>query len=129
MKPRLLMDDDEDELGRLLCRIAEDVGFIARHLTTAHGFLAAIEAEEPDLVILDLGLPEMDGVELMRVLAERGVHAEVLIMSGSDTRVRHSANRLGEARGLRMAGHVAKPIRVAELREMLAAVKERFDRR
>ena len=122
----LLMVDDEAELGKLICRVAEDVGFAARSTTTARDFLSALDEGEPDLVILDLGLPEMDGVELMRVLAERGTRAEVLIMSGSDTRVRHSANRLGEARGLQMAGQVAKPLRVAQLREMLGAARDRL---
>lgn len=122
----LLMVDDEAELGKLICRVAEDVGFSARSTTTARDFLHALDQSEPDLVILDLGLPEMDGVELMRVLAERGTRAEVLIMSGSDTRVRHSANRLGEARGLQMAGQLAKPLRMAQLREVLGAARDRL---
>lgn len=127
MPLQLLMVDDEEELGKLICRVAENIGFSARSTTNARDFLAALDVREPDLVILDLGLPEMDGIELMRVLAERGLRAEVLIMSGSDTRVRHSANRLGEARGLQMAGQVAKPIRVAQLRELLGAAKQRLE--
>lgn len=123
---RLLMVDDEIELGKLICRVAEDMGFSARATANARDFLAAMEEQAPDLVILDLGLPETDGVELMRVLGERGVQAEVLIMSGSDTRVRHSANRLGEARGLRMAGQIPKPVRIAELRAILSGVIDRL---
>ena len=67
------------------------------------------------MVALDLGMPGMDGVELLRFLAEEGYRAPVLIISGFDRRVLERAFRLGQALGLTMAGPLEKPVRLEEL--------------
>ena len=71
------------------------------------------------MVALDLGMPGMDGVELLRFLADEGYRAPVLIISGFDRRVLESAFRLGEALGLQMAGPLEKPARLEELEAIL----------
>ena len=75
------------------------------------------------MVALDLGMPGMDGVELMRFLADEKYRAPVLIVSGFDRRVLESAFRLGEALGLNMVGPVEKPVRLEELEETLSQLK------
>ena len=72
---------------------------------------------------LDLGMPGMDGVELLRFLAEQDFQAPVLIISGFDRRVLESAFRLGEALGLTMAGPLEKPVRLEELENLLNRLK------
>ena len=59
----------------------------------------------------------MDGVELLRFLADEGFRAPVLIISGFDRRVLDSAFRLGAALGLHMVGPLEKPTRLEELEE------------
>jgi CheY-like chemotaxis protein len=75
------------------------------------------------MVALDLGMPGMDGIELLRFLADQDYKAPVLIVSGFDRRVLESAFRLGEALGLSMAGPVEKPVRFEELETMLEQLK------
>jgi CheY-like chemotaxis protein len=75
------------------------------------------------VVALDLGMPGMDGIELIRFLAAQNYSAPVLIVSGFDRRVLESAFRLGEALGLTMAGPVEKPVRFEVLEEMLSRLK------
>ena len=75
------------------------------------------------MVALDLGMPGMDGVELLRFLAEQNYSAPVLIVSGFDRRVLESAFRLGEALGLNMAGPVEKPVRLEDLETTLNELK------
>jgi CheY-like chemotaxis protein len=65
----------------------------------------------------------MDGVELLRFLAEKKYRAPVLIVSGFDRRVLESAFRLGEALGLIMAGPLEKPVRLEELERELHRLK------
>jgi hypothetical protein len=65
----------------------------------------------------------MDGVELLRFLADEEYRSPVLIVSGFDRRVLESAFRLGEALGLTMAGPVEKPVRLARLEELLTDLK------
>ena len=75
------------------------------------------------MVALDLGMPGMDGVELIRFLADQQYSAPVLIVSGFDRRVLESAFRLGAALGLTMVGPVEKPVRFEVLEEMLSRLK------
>ena len=75
--------------------------------------------DKPDMVALDLGMPGMDGVELLRFLADEQYHSPVLIVSGFDRRVLESAFRLGEALGLNMAGPVEKPVRLDAIEQVL----------
>jgi len=68
----------------------------------------------------------MDGVELLRFLAEQGSRAPVLIISGFDRRVLESAFRLGEALGLQMVGPLEKPVRFQELEQVLRELRASF---
>jgi YesN/AraC family two-component response regulator len=68
----------------------------------------------------------MDGVELLRFLAEEDSRATVLIISGFDRRVLESAFRLGEAMGLRMVGPLEKPVRFQELEQVLTELRSSF---
>ena len=122
-QPRLLLIDDEPTLAEFLASAAEESGFdpvIAGH---DQEFREAFLAQTPDMVALDLGMPGMDGVELIRFLADQDYSAPVLIVSGFDRRVLESAFRLGEALGLTMVGPVEKPVRFEVLEEMLSRLK------
>jgi len=121
--PRLLLIDDEPALAEFLASAAEESGF--EPVTTEHDqeFRDAFIAHRPDMVALDLGMPGMDGIELIRFLAAQNYSAPVLIVSGFDRRVLESAFRLGEALGLTMVGPVEKPVRFEVLEEMLSRLK------
>ena len=127
MPPRLLLIDDEPALADFLASAAVESGFdpvvAARDDEFRHSFLD----RQPDMVALDLGMPGMDGIELIRFLAEHHYRAPVLIVSGFDRRVLESAFRLGEALGLTMVGPVEKPIRLHELETIFAELKATLD--
>ena len=122
-QPRLLLIDDEPALAEFLASAARESGFDPIVTARDDEFRDAFVAEPPDMVALDLGMPGMDGVEMIRFLAEQDYEAPVLIVSGFDRRVLESAFRLGEALGLTMVGPVEKPVRFEVLREMLSRFK------
>ena len=122
-QPRLLLIDDEPALAQFLATAAEDCGFQPRITSRDEEFRDHFLADRPDMVALDLGMPGMDGVELLRFLAGEQYRAPVLIVSGFDRRVLESAFRLGEALGLTMVGPLEKPVRLEELETVLAQLR------
>jgi DNA-binding response OmpR family regulator len=126
-QPRLLLFDDEPALAEFLASAAEESGFEPVITERNEDFRAAFLEQTPDMVALDLGMPGMDGVELIRFLAGEEYSSPVLIVSGFDRRVLESAFRLGEALGLKMVGPVEKPVRFEVLEEMLTQLKATLD--
>jgi len=122
-QPRLLLIDDEPVLADFLASAARESGFDAVIAEDDDEFRAEFLAGAPEMVAVDLGMPGMDGVELIRFLAEQNYSAPVLIVSGFDRRVLESAFRLGEALGLNMVGPVEKPVRFETLQALLEELK------
>ena len=121
--PRLLLIDDEPQLADFVARAGDLCGYDPQVADGDDDFRAAFIADPPAVVALDLGMPDSDGVELLRFLAERGFDGPVLIISGFDRRVLDSAFRLGEALGLKMVGPLEKPTRLEALEQLLLEVK------
>lgn len=118
------MIDDEPALAEFLANAARESGF-EPILTSEDGeFRRQFLDTRPDMVALDLGMPGMDGVELLRFLADKSCDAPVLIISGFDRRVLESAFRLGEALGLTMCGPLEKPVRLDELERLLTGMRQ-----
>jgi DNA-binding response OmpR family regulator len=85
VKKILLVDDD----AALRLSLAEQLGlyeeFATHEAETGAGALAAVRDETFDAVILDVGLPDMDGRELCRLMRRAGVSAPILMLTGADT--------------------------------------------
>ena len=122
-QPRLLLIDDEPVLADFIADAARGSGFDPVVTSDDAQFRDQFVGDRPDMVVLDLGMPGMDGGELLRFLAEQDYRSPVLIVSGFDRRVLDSAFRLGEALGLNMAGPLEKPVRLERLEEMLGQLK------
>ncbi|HEY9535956.1 MAG TPA: response regulator [Kiloniellaceae bacterium] len=120
---QLLMCDDEPAVGDFVRRIAEDLGYQMHFTAHAEGFSLLYRKVRPNVVILDLAMPGTDGIELLRFLSAERSRARILLMSGFDARIREAALLLGEAHALDMVGIVAKPVRAAELRALLASLQ------
>ena len=116
---RLLIIDDEPQIGLVIGRIARNCGFEVETTQSAESFKRAYSTFHPGAIVLDLAVPDADGIELLRWLANESCTAQILIASGFGSKVVESARLLGEARGLAMAGVIAKPVRLADVREQL----------
>lgn len=124
MLTRLLMIDDEFAMCDFVRDVARDAGYEVVTSNRVEEFKAALAAANPHVIVLDLTMPGVDGIELLHFLAEMGVRANILIVSGYDETVRRMAFVLGAARGLTMAGVLAKPVRAAELRALLTRLRD-----
>ena len=122
-QPRLLLVDDEPVLADFIANAARECGFEPILTANDEQFRDQFLGERPDMVALDLGMPGMDGIELLRFLAAEEYRSPVLIISGFDRRVLESAFRLGEALGLTMVGPLEKPVRLEDLEAVLTELK------
>jgi EAL domain-containing protein (putative c-di-GMP-specific phosphodiesterase class I)/ActR/RegA family two-component response regulator len=108
---RILILDDEPLMLRLLSHQLKDLGFV--HIVTSDNGLDALAkvAEDfpPDLILLDLNMPEMDGAEFVRRLVEHSFAGCLVLVSGEQERVLHMAERLIRAHNIEVLGHLAKP--------------------
>lgn len=116
---RLLIVDDEPDFGQMVARVAADLGYEARVTTNGYEFQAAYQELQPTLIVLDMVMPEMDGNELVVWLMEQGYAARLIIITGYSPEYAKDAQLLAEFKGLRSVITLAKPIRIAQLREAL----------
>jgi DNA-binding NtrC family response regulator len=117
--PRLLLIDDEPALAAFVAKAADMCGFDPVIAEQDQEFRDSFHEQRPHMVALDLGMPGMDGVELLRFLAAEGFQEPVLIISGFDRRVLDSAFRFGITLGLQMVGPLEKPARLEQLEDIL----------
>ncbi len=117
---RLLIVDDEPDFGQMVARVAADLGYEARVTTNGYEFQAAYQELQPTLIVLDMVMPEMDGNELVVWLMEQGYAARLIIITGYSPEYAKDAQLLAEFKGLRSVITLAKPIRIAQLREALS---------
>ena len=117
---RLLILDDDLLVGQTLANVAGDVGFATRLTCTAEEFFVVLDQWNPTHIAVDLVMPDMDGVEVMRLLAERACRARIIISSGVGSRILDAARRSAAEHGLDIAGVLPKPFRPAAARTLLA---------
>jgi EAL domain-containing protein (putative c-di-GMP-specific phosphodiesterase class I)/DNA-binding NarL/FixJ family response regulator len=115
---RMLVYDDDEAIGRLVARIATMSGIVATAVTDAKAFGEHLGSDPPQVVVLDLQLGGTDGVEQMRLLADRQYTGVLVLMSGYDTRVLDAARTLGRNLGLRVERVLEKPLYVPELEQV-----------
>jgi DNA-binding response OmpR family regulator len=82
---RLLIVEDDAIVADALKRGLHDAGFAVDHVTTAEHAETAIQQENFDLAIVDIGLPQADGLELTRRLRRQGLALPILILTARDT--------------------------------------------
>lgn len=117
-KQRILVIDDEIDVGEFVSAAADGMGFECTATADANAFLEAL-SPDTTLILIDLLMPAMDGIELLRLLAERKCKAGIVLMSGSGMRIIETAVQLAQVLGLSIAGYLHKPFRLTELEQVL----------
>ena len=116
---RLLVLDDDATVGELLCAGARSAGFEAKLCLDADSFMAQLGPWQPSHLAVDLTLPGTSGEAVLQSVASLGGHARVIVCSGTSGLQLETALRLARALGMNVVGSLAKPFRMAQLRELL----------
>ncbi|MBN9288983.1 MAG: hypothetical protein BGO43_08145 [Gammaproteobacteria bacterium 39-13] len=120
---RLLIVDDDLAIHRLFSDIAQNCGYLVNTADDILSVSTVYKKFQPTLIFLDLSLTEGDGVEVLRLLSEHGCKSPIVVISSHDDKVRATTVRLGESRGLMMAGTFQKPIDIKTLTVILNKYK------
>ncbi len=118
---RLLLVEDDTSLAAGLSLALRNKGFAVNHVARGDHALLAVQTDPPDLIILDLGLPDMDGLDVLRQLRNTNRTIPVLILTARDTISEKVA-------GLDLGAddYLAKPFDIDELDARLRAMSRRL---
>lgn len=121
MNPRLVALDDESEIVEVVGALAKQAGFDAVATTSPDTFREAVKRREPDVIVLDLQMPKVDGIEILRGLAEHNVGAGIILVTGVDRRTLDAAEYYASSKGLKVLATLQKPFMPEELLEILSS--------
>ena len=118
MIPKVYIIDDDVQMAEMLSAAVEVVGFPTVVFNNATHFLSE-SCSEDDVILLDLNMPDMDGIEVIRALASKECKSSLILISGNDTSVLHSAEELARAHSLNIVMSMCKPIQIGILQQLL----------
>lgn len=119
---RILVVEDDKRIGSTLLRALDGHGYTAEWVQTGHDAVDAATANRPDLVVLDLGLPDLDGLEVCRRIHRLDPSVEIVMLTARD-------EELDIVVGLDAGAvdYITKPFRLAELMARIRAQLRRND--
>ncbi len=121
-QPLIFVLEDEPDIARLICASLGEYGFRCEHLASGRQLLARAPQAAPDLCIVDLGLPDMDGMQVVRELQE-GSPCAVLILTGRN-------DVTDRVLGLELDAddYIVKPFEPRELVARVRSILRRYQR-
>jgi len=124
---RIMVVDDEPTQRLAVTLLCKSIGLppVLAYSGAAEALTAIADGVRADLILCDLEMPEIDGMEFIRRMAGLRSAASVMILSGHPTPLLDSVERLGREHGLHMVGSAAKPLTRDRLEPVLTALRER----
>jgi DNA-binding NtrC family response regulator len=116
---RVLVVDDTEDILALVKTVTQRMGFVTETLNDTVRFMTTFVRFKPDVIVLDIVMPNIDGIELIQWLTDVDYAGRLIIMSGFADYQR-MAEALVEANERMPITSLAKPFRIAELKAALS---------
>ena len=118
-RTRLLIVDDNQDICDFLRLVGEGFEFDVVEATSATEAIEIVANFKPNLIFLDLCMPDMDGVEVIAKLAEQRCDASISLVSGMDQRTLSSVQSLGAEQKLTMLPTLTKPMTIEDVEAII----------
>lgn len=118
-RPRPLAVDDDVASAELIVRVAERCGYEAFATSDSRGVINLSKALSPDIMAVDINMPNIDAAGLFDLLAQSHFTGRILIVSGEDESVLRAMQLKAQALGLSVPFLQQKPLDFQKLRTML----------
>ena len=118
--PSLLVIDDDAEICALIRKVAEGLGYNVTTTTSSRDIVRLYESLNPDVIVTDIVMPDVDGLEMLRALGKAGCKSRILVISGSGAHNLRAAQAFATF-GLPSVTAMQKPIRLVALRSFLTS--------
>lgn len=119
----ILVLDDEPFMLQLLVKLLNNLGYTSvASCDNGHAALRLVDdaVPAPQLILCDLNMPVMDGMEFIRKLVDHGYAGCLILVSGEDERTLQAASKLAEIHGIEVVGRLHKPVSSQLLSELLS---------
>jgi DNA-binding response OmpR family regulator len=120
---RILLVDDSKAIRLLVGRIIESLGYTVDSVSSGEEGLTRLGKESYQLAVIDITMPGMDGVEMVRTMRDRGDITPVVILTSQ-----RSPDRMGDLDELGVEDYLVKPVTPEDLKATFEAVLERVSR-
>jgi DNA-binding response OmpR family regulator len=118
---RIFVVDDNPEIGELIQDIALPLDMDSVIITNSTDFKSLWLENEPDLLVLDMVMPDMDGFDLIQWLAKTTSDVPIILISGREEMYAKAASKLGKTKGLVIPHVLSKPFSVIEMEAALTS--------
>ncbi len=124
--PKLMAVDDDVASAELIVRIAERCDYEAFATSDPRGVIALAKALKPDLLAVDICMPNIDANSLFVLLKEAEYTGTIILVSGQDQQILNSTAAYGRSLGLDVPYVLQKPLPIAELRSFLSEYRPKL---
>lgn len=112
---RLLVADDESQFRDFVRRAATAMGYVVAVCDDSTRFFDHYDVFRPTVIVLDIVMPEVEGTEIVRQLAERKTDARILLVTGFNPHYVEAARLIAQSRGIVRIECLTKPVRLDRL--------------
>jgi CheY-like chemotaxis protein len=120
MPERVLILDDEEDFAAFAAAALKPDGHEVKIVTESVKVPTVLEEFDPTVLLLDIVMPEPDGIEVVSWLAKTNFSGRVILMSGYGGKYIEVTSKIAEVKGLRLTETLTKPVSPATLRQAVA---------